>query len=69
MLVAMPGIIDGRKWVEERLRNLHAMLDANPAEDDRTAIQAEIDRLRTQAESNRRRHRRWLLWGGRPPQL
>jgi len=69
MLGVVPGIINGRQWVDERLRNLRAMLDANPSEELRTAIEAEIARLRPEAESARRRVRRWFLWGGRPPQV
>ena len=63
----MSGIIDGRRWLEERLRQLQAALDANPTADERVAIESEMAKLREEAGSHRRRFRRWLLWGGRLP--
>jgi hypothetical protein len=69
MLARMSGVIDGRRWLQERLRNLQAQLDADPSDDQRQAIEAEIEKLRAEAGSTRRRFRRWFIWGGRPPGL
>jgi hypothetical protein len=63
----MPGIISGRHWIEERRRHLKAALENNPSEEQRQAIQQELDRLEEQHKSVRRRFRRWIFWGGRPP--
>ncbi len=38
-------IIDGNRWVRERLRFLNEQLAANPTEDERRAIEAEIEAL------------------------
>lgn len=62
----MAGILDGRQWLEERLRHLEARLDEGPPDDERALIEAEIERLRVEMRSSGRRFRRWLLWGGRP---
>lgn len=69
MLATMSGVIDGRKWLQDRLRHLQAQLDADPSDDQRQAIEAEIEKLRGEAGSSHRRWRRWLVWGGRPPGL
>jgi hypothetical protein len=63
------GIIEGRRWLSERLRFLEAELHANPADDVRLAIEAEIARLREQQGVSRLRWRRWLFLSGPPPEL
>jgi hypothetical protein len=68
MLGPVSGIIEGRRWLEERLRHLQAALSTEITDDQRKAIEAEIERLRGAAGSHHRRFRRWLLWGGRPPE-
>jgi hypothetical protein len=65
----MPGIIDGRKWIEERRRHLKAALDNNPTDEERKAIEAELEKLDAEAKSSHRRFRRWIFWGGRPPEV
>lgn len=62
----MAGIVDGRQWLEERLRHLEAQLNEDPPDDQRKVIEAEIERLRVEVRSSRRRFSRWLMWGGRP---
>lgn len=66
-LATVAGIIDGRKWLDERLQHLRGLLDANPTDDERAAIDAEIGRLEAEAGTSRRRFRRWIVWGGRHP--
>jgi hypothetical protein len=68
MLDLMAGIISGSDWLKERLRHLEVALKDNPSEADREAIQAEIDQLKGEARMGRRRFRRWVIWGGRPPE-
>jgi hypothetical protein len=63
------GVIDGRKWLQDRMRHLQAQLDADPSDDERQAIEAEMDKLRAEAASSHGRFRRWFIWGGRPPGL
>ncbi len=60
------GIIDGRQWVKQRLEHLRGLLEANPTDEQRKAIEAEIAALEPEATASRRRFRRWLIWGGRP---
>ncbi len=67
MLAAVPGIIDGSQWLQQRLRHLQAELDAHPSDDQRKLIESEMASLREEAKAGRRRLGRWLLWGARPP--
>jgi hypothetical protein len=67
MLATVSGVIDGRKWRQDRLRHLQAQLDADTPDDQRRAIEAEIEKLKAEAGSSRRRWGRWFLWGGRLP--
>lgn len=64
----MSGIIEGRRWVQQRLRHLQAALGTDITDDQRKAIEAEIDKLRGEAGASHRRFRRWFWWGGRPPE-
>lgn len=65
-LGSVAGIIDGRKWLEQRIKHLEAALAAGPPDEERRTIEAELDRLRAETAGSRRRFRRWLVWGGRP---
>jgi hypothetical protein len=67
MLGAMPGIISGREWRETRLRHLEAALEGDLDTEERTAIQAEIEELRREAQAGKRRRLRWLIIGGPLP--
>ncbi len=46
-------IIDGNRWVRERLRFLNEQLAANPTEDERRAIEAEIEVLSKENRAGR----------------
>ena len=62
----MAGIIDGKAWVERRLKHLREALEGGELSDaQRTLIATEIDLLEAEAARDKRRFRRWLLWGGR----
>jgi hypothetical protein len=67
----VPGIIDGRQWLENRLSHLEAQLhdDAALSEEDRRAVETEIAEVKAELASSRRRFRRFILWGGRPSGL
>ena len=39
------GVVDGERWIVERLRFLRGLLDAGPPADERAAIEAEIATL------------------------
>ncbi|MGH9037288.1 MAG: hypothetical protein ACRD0O_16135 [Acidimicrobiia bacterium] len=41
----MPGVIDDRRWIEQRLKFLRERLAAGPSDDERQAIEAEIEAL------------------------
>jgi hypothetical protein len=64
----MPGIISGRDWLETRLRHLEAALETDLDEEERAAIQTEIDELRREAKVGKRRRLGWLILGGRLPE-
>lgn len=62
----MAGIIDGKAWVDQRLKHLRDALAAGELSDgQRTLIETEIDLLESERARDRRTFRRWLLWGGR----
>jgi hypothetical protein len=67
----MPGIIDGRQWLETRLAHLQAQLhdEGGLSDDDRKAVETEIAEVKAELASSRRRFRRFILWGGRPSGL
>jgi hypothetical protein len=54
----VPGIVEGRKWLQARLAFLQECLDAGPPEPERTAIEDEIAALR--AEMHRHSPWHWL---------
>jgi hypothetical protein len=60
----VPGVIDGRRWLRQRVQHLEAQLQAEQSEAQRAQLQIELDRAR--AELGRTRRRRWLFWGARP---
>lgn len=66
----MPGIIDGRSWLEERKLFLEGELtkDPAPAPEQRHAIEAELAKVTGELAAKRRHWWRFLVWGGRPPQ-
>ncbi len=58
----MPGVIDSRKWLRQRITHLEELLQSDPPDEQRQVIQAELDQAR--AELRRTSGwRRWLLWG------
>ncbi len=62
----MPGIIDGRRWLRQRIAHLEALLEEGPPPEQRVALEAELETAR--AELGRAgAWRRWLLWGARRP--
>jgi hypothetical protein len=63
----MPGIIDGKAWLENRLAHLQTQLqDPGLSDDDRKVLEAESAELKAELASSRRRFRRFIFWGGRP---
>jgi hypothetical protein len=63
----MSGIIDGRRWLEARLRHLQAELDTDPPPERRSAIEQEMATIRAEVGATRRRWRRFLIFGGHLP--
>jgi hypothetical protein len=51
-------IVEGRRWLESRLKFLEGLLEGDPPEEQRQAIEAEIENLRHEHRSSR--FRRWL---------
>jgi len=41
----VPGVIDGRRWIDERLKFLRERLAAGPADEERQSIETEIETL------------------------
>jgi hypothetical protein len=61
------GIIDGKQWLQERVKHLTAQLEADPTDEQRVLVETELEQLRAELGSSRGRFRRWLVWGGRLP--
>jgi hypothetical protein len=58
-------VIDGRRWLRQRIEALEAELAAGPSEPQRTELESQLQQAK--AELRRRgRWRAWLLWGARP---
>jgi hypothetical protein len=57
----VPGVIDGRRWLRQRIEHLEAELQSGPTEAERVQLQAQLDQARD--ELRRSRLRRWLFWG------
>lgn len=56
----MPGVIDDRRWIAERLKFLRERLASDPSDGERQAIEAEIEAL---SAARRRRMVPGLLRG------
>jgi len=61
------GIVDGHKWLEERMATLRAALASEEDPDRRAAIEVEMAKIEPELRSHRRGRRRWLIFGGRLP--
>jgi len=60
----VPGVIDGRRWLRQRIAQLEELLAGDPPADQRAQIEAELDEAK--AELHRTSGwRRWLLFGAR----
>jgi hypothetical protein len=60
----MAGVIDGRRWLRQRIQHLEAQLQEEVSEARRAQLSSELEQART--ELRRQRWRHWLLWGSRP---
>jgi hypothetical protein len=56
-------VIDGRRWLRQRIQQLEAQLQGDVSDEQRAHLQSELDRVR--AELRHERRRRWLFWGPR----
>jgi hypothetical protein len=61
----VPGIVEGRQWLEQRIAFLEAELSRDPSDGTRALIEVELATLREELRTTRRRRWRWFLWGGR----
>ena len=61
----MAGIVEGREWLEQRIRFLEAELERDPNNGTRALIEIELATLREELRAKRRRWWRWFVWGGR----
>jgi hypothetical protein len=62
----VPEVIDGRRWLRQRIEQLEQQLGADPPADQRPQLEAEL----TEAKAELRRMsgwRYWLLFGARQP--
>ncbi|MDQ3945971.1 MAG: hypothetical protein M3357_12630 [Actinomycetota bacterium] len=41
----MPPVIDGKRWIDERLKFLRERLGADPSDEERQSIETEIEAL------------------------
>jgi len=61
----VPGIIDGRRWLRQRIAHLEERLQAeDPSTEERAQLETEL----AEAKAELRRSAgwaRWLLWGAR----
>jgi hypothetical protein len=62
----MPGVIDSRRWLRQRIEHLEELLEADPPAEQRAGIEAELAQARMELQRSSP-WRRWLLWGTRPP--
>jgi hypothetical protein len=62
----VPGVIDGRHWLRQRIATLEEALQAELTADQRAPIEAELTMVRAEL-ARRRGWRHWLLWGTPPP--
>jgi hypothetical protein len=54
----MPGVIDGRRWLRQRIQHLETVLGDNPPPEQRPQLEAELAAARAEL----RRHGGWLRW-------
>jgi hypothetical protein len=59
------GIVEGRQWLEQRIRFLEAELEGDVSGGSRALIEVELATLREELRTTRRRRWIWFLWGGR----
>ena len=55
----MAGIIDGERWITERLRFLRSRLTSDLPEEERRAVEDEIERLSRERGMTAHGRRRW----------
>lgn len=61
----MGSIIDGRRWLRERIAHLEAALEGDDLDEgQREAVTTELEQLR--AEHGQASRRRWWRWFGGP---
>jgi hypothetical protein len=60
----MAGVVDGRRWLRQRIQHLEAQLQGEVSEPRRAQLRSELEQAR--AELSRQRWRRWLMWGTGP---
>jgi hypothetical protein len=63
----MPGIINGRAWLQARHRFLEEELAKDPEPEQRSALEAELAAVDQELGASKHRWWRLLLWGTRPP--
>ncbi len=58
----MPGVIDGRRWLRQRISYLEGVLSEDPPAEQRAQLETELAQARAEL---RRTHgwARWLFWG------
>ena len=60
------GTIDGRAWLEKRLKFLREALEGDElTESQRVLVETETEQLQAEADRDKHRFRRWLMLGGR----
>ena len=58
--------IDGKAWVEKRLKFLREALERDDLTDSqRVLIETELEQLQAEADRDKHKFRRWLMLGGR----
>jgi hypothetical protein len=63
----MAGIVEGHRWLQDRLRFLQGLLDDDPPADQRQAIEVEMAALREELRSTRWGLLRWFRLPHHPP--
>jgi hypothetical protein len=60
----MPGVIDGRRWLRQRIAHLEEALQSDPPAGQRQQLEAELAGARQELRRTGG-WRRWLLFGAR----
>ena len=60
-LIAMSGVIDGRRWLRQRIQHLEAVLSDNPPPEQRPLLEADLAAARAELRRSGG-WRRWLWW-------